>query len=356
MRAAVYRGGSSLEPEDLPIPEIQAGELLVRVRACGICGTDLKKIQYGLVDPPKVFGHEMAGEVVAVGAGATSVWDIGDRVALNHHVPCERTDCFYCSRGAYAQCPVYKKTGTTAGFEPAGGGFAQYVRVMDWCAGRGVLRIPNEIGFDEATFIEPLNTCLKGIRTAGIRNKDTVIVIGQGPIGLLFTMLARNIGAKVVAADPVAYRRRQAVAYGAVAAIDPDSHGANAQLLESIAYLTEGRGADLAIVAVAATQAIMGALQCVRPAGKVLLFAQTRLRDLFEVDAGEICMREKMLIGSYSSDIRLQQEAADMIFNRSIDVRELVTHRFSLDRISEAIGIAAGAGSCENSLKVLVTP
>jgi len=353
MRAAVYRGGRNLIPEDLPIPAILAGELLVRVRACGVCGTDLKKIEYGLVAPPRVFGHETAGEIVQIGEGVTD-WAVGDRVALNHHVPCERSDCFYCVRGEYAQCPLYKKTGATAGFEPAGGGFAQYVRVLDWCAIRGTVRIPDEIGFDEAVFIEPLNTCLTGIRHAGVRLQDTVLVIGQGPIGLLFTMLAHNAGAAVVATDLSAQRRSEALKRGACAVFDPAKAGALKELRNQIGALTAGRGADAAIVTVPNTKLVSEVFLAVRPAGKVLLFAQTRLNDPVEVDAGEICLQEKALIGSYSSDITLQDEAAELIFSRKIDVRGLVTHRFTLDSISEAIDFAKTPR--ENSLKILVTP
>lgn len=353
MRAAVYRGGRTLQTEDVAIPLIGPGEMLVRVHACGVCGTDLKKIQYGLVDPPRIFGHETAGVVVEVGSDS-SLWSVGDRVALNHHVPCLRADCFFCSRRAYAQCPLYKQTGTTAGFEPAGGGFAQYVRVMDWCAERGTVRIPNETSFEEATFIEPLNTCLKGVRAAGVQAGDTVLIIGQGPIGLLFTMLASMLGARAIVTDLSEDRRIEALRRGAVAAVDPLSLDAESALRSELLACSKGRGADVAIVAVPVTAVIQQAFRVVRPAGKVLLFAQTRMDDPVEVDAGGICMQEKALIGSYSSDITLQQEAADLIFSRKIDVRGLVTHRYSLEQIEEAVDIAGKPR--DNSLKIVIMP
>ena len=159
MKAAVYKGISVVEVESIPVPEIGPGEILIRVEACGICHTDLKKIEYNLLAPPRIYGHETAGVVAAVGAGVTR-FQPGDRVIVFHHIPCGK--CFYCRRKLYAQCPVYKKVGVTAGYEPAGGGFSQYVRVMDWIVERGVEKIPDGVSFDQACFVEPVNTCLKG--------------------------------------------------------------------------------------------------------------------------------------------------------------------------------------------------
>src|SRR5947208_6469805 len=160
MHAAVYKGQSVVAVEQVPTPEIGPGELLVRVEACGVCHTDLKKIEYNLLTPPRIYGHETAGVVARVGRGVRK-FEPGDRVVVFHHIPC--SNCFYCRRRLYAQCPVYKKVGVTAGFEPAGGGFAQYVRVMDWIVDRGVEVIPDGVSFDQACWVEPVNTCLKGV-------------------------------------------------------------------------------------------------------------------------------------------------------------------------------------------------
>ena len=349
MRAAVYRGVEQVFVEEVPRPELLTGEVLIRVHACGVCGTDLKKIHYGLVPPPRIFGHETAGTIVEVGQGVTD-WQVGERVLVNHHVPCLRSDCCFCQRRVFAQCPVYKRTGTTAGFEPAGGGFAEYVRVMDWCVQGGMVRIPDAISFEEASFVEPLNTCLKGIETAGIQEGDTVFVIGQGPIGLLFTQLARLAGAQVVASDRLAFRRELSLAMGASAAFDPD----DARLPETLKALSQGRGADLAIVAVATTAVVPQAFAQIRPAGKVLLFAQTRMEDWMQIDAGAICMQEKALIGSYSSDILLQDRSAELIFSRQVRVQELISHRLPLEEIQSAIELASHPR--ENSLKIMILP
>jgi L-iditol 2-dehydrogenase len=334
MKAAVYRGPNNLRIEDLPRPAAGPGELLVRVAVCGVCGTDLKKIEHGLVPPPRVFGHETAGVIVETGRGVSG-WREGDRVAVYHHVPCRR--CRLCERRAFAQCAIYKRTGATAGFEPAGGGFADYVRVMDWVvAGGGLTRIPENVSFDEASFVEPVNTALKAIIKADVRAGDHVVVLGCGPIGLILVQLARLAGARVSAGDPIAARVKMAIEMGAE------------QLTESV------RDADTAIVAAAHPAAIAAAFEATRPAGRVLLFAQTRLGDPVAVDVGAICASEKDLIGSYSADVELNDRVADIVFNRRINVQALITHRFPLDQIAEAIAVASRPGP--KSLKVLVHP
>ena len=349
MQAAVYRGVQDVRVETVPVPTLGPREALLRVGACGVCGTDLKKIQYGLVAPPRIFGHETAGTVAAVGSEVTG-WKIGDRALVAHHVPCRQPDCFYCQRRAFAQCPVYKKTGTTAGFEPAGGGFAEYVRVLDWCVAGGMTRLPDNVSFEEASFVEPLNTCLKGVELAGVQPGDTVFVIGQGPIGLLFTQLAKLAGGRVVTTDRFANRRALSLELGAAAALDPEKDDATAE----ISRLSDGRGADVAIVAVPNTAVVAGAFAAIRPGGKVLLFAQTRLNDPLTVDAGAICMQEKSLIGSYSSDMTLQERAAELIFSRQVNVKALISHRFPLAQITEAFDFATMPR--DNSLKIMVTP
>src|ERR1041385_9416554 len=195
MHAAVYKGRGTVAVEEIPTPEIGSGELLVRVEACGICHTDLKKIEYDLLAPPRIYGHETAGVVAQVGRDVTG-FSAGDRVVVFHHIPC--MDCFYCRKQVYAQCPVYKQVGVTAGYEPAGGGFSQYVRAMDWIVERGVEKIPSDVSFAQACFVEPVNTCLKGIKQIDPQPEDVVMILGQGPIGLIFTMMAARAGSRVI--------------------------------------------------------------------------------------------------------------------------------------------------------------
>ena len=180
-------------------PKSVAGELLVRVHTCGICGTDLKKIATGSHSAPRIFGHETAGQVVATGAGVKE-FRVGDRVVVFHHIPCGR--CYYCRHKVFAQCEVYKKVGATAGFDPSGGGFSEYVRVMDWIVRTGgVVRIPGEVSYEQASFIEPVNTCWKGVDSMALQAEDTVLVMGQGPIGIILAMLAKRTGALVITSD-----------------------------------------------------------------------------------------------------------------------------------------------------------
>ena len=241
MRAAVYRGEGKIGVESVETPQPGVGEIVVRVETCGICHTDLKKIEYNLLPPPRIYGHETAGVVASVGEGVEK-YHAGDRVIVFHHIPCG--DCFYCQRRLYAQCPLYKRVGVTAGFEPAGGGFAQYVRVMDWIVDRGVEKIPDGVSSDQACWVEPVNTCLKGVEMLGLRAGDVVAILGQGPIGLIFTMLVKRTGARVFGTDMIEYRRAIAAGLGAEA-FDPRGPEFESRLREA----TEGRGADAVIVA-----------------------------------------------------------------------------------------------------------
>src|SRR2546427_1497670 len=211
MRAVVYRGVNDLRVETVPVPCIQSDELLVRVAACGVCPTDIKKIKYGTVPPPRIFGHETAGTISQVGAQLKG-FRIGERVALHHHVPCLK--CHDCAHRAFAQCAQYKRTGITAGFEPAGGGYAEYVRVMPWVL-PGVVKIPERNSFLEGAMLEPVNTVLKAIKRLALLRGDTVLVAGQGPIGLMFTRLLTLQGMKVVATDRLASRLQLARELGA---------------------------------------------------------------------------------------------------------------------------------------------
>jgi L-iditol 2-dehydrogenase len=347
MHAAVYRGSSVVNVEEIPTPSIQPGEILIRVEACGICHTDLKKIEYNLLAPPRIYGHETAGVVAAVGAGVTR-FRPGDRVVAFHHIPC--LNCFYCHRNIYAQCPVYKKVGITAGFEPAGGGFAQYVRVMDWIVERGVEKIPDDISFERATLVEPLNTCLKALVRCDPQPEDFVVILGQGPIGLMFTMLAQRTGARVAATDTIAERLRVASRCGADLTWNPRA----IDVASEARRLTEGRGADLAIVAVSAPGIVEQAMACSRPGARILLFAQTSSTERIEASGADICVGERSLFGSYSASVDLQKQSANLVFGGELPVQELISHRLPLVKIRSGIDLALHPGP--KSLKIIVQP
>jgi L-iditol 2-dehydrogenase len=333
MKAAVYRAAGRLGIEEIPVPEIGPGELLVRVDTCGVCLTDVKKIEKGLLPGPRVFGHEIAGRVARAGSGVARFRE-GDRVVVHHHIPCG--SCFFCRRRAYAQCEVYKRNGTTAGFEPSGGGFAQYVKAFDWVAERGTIPIPDGVLAEEASFIEPVNTCLKAVAKAGVEKGQTVLVVGQGPIGLILTQLCRRAGAEVLASDLLPDRLAAARRLGAAVALD-----ASGDVPDEVRRLTGGRGADVALMAAVGKAAFRQAVDATRPGGRIVVFAATSPGETVEVDLGGLSLAEKDILTSYSASVEVQDLAARLVFGREVRVRELVTHRFPIEEAEAAVALAA---------------
>jgi L-iditol 2-dehydrogenase len=350
MQAVVYRGVNDMRVETVPVPVIGPGELLVKVATCGICGTDLKKIHTGSHSAPRIFGHEMAGTIVQVGGGATR-FRVGERVVVHHHVPCG--DCYYCRKQTPTQCTLYKKVGVTAGFEPSGGGFAEYIRVMDWiAASRGVVRIPDGVPFEQAAFAEPVNTVLKGVKLLNLAADDTVLVIGQGPIGLMHAVLASRTGARVLTSDLYPERHAIAARFG----LHDPIHAGTENVVERVFAETEGRGADAVILAVGGNGLIQTAMDAVRPGGKVMLFAQTQHGEA-TIDPGAVCMDEKTLLGSYSSSFEILDEVTDLIFGgyqNGFDLTQLISHRFPLEQAVEAIEVASHPKA--DSMKIMIEP
>jgi L-iditol 2-dehydrogenase len=344
MRATVYRGVNDVRLETVPVPKIGAGELLVRVHTCGICGTDLKKISSGSHSAPRIFGHETSGVVAAVG-DAVGAFKPGDRVVVFHHIPCG--ECYYCRHKTFAQCETYKKVGCTAGFEPSGGGFAEYVRVMDWIVDHGTVRIPDGISFEQACFVEPVNTCMKGIETLQLVAGESVLVIGQGPIGIILSSLAKRSGARVITSDLYPERLTISKSFGLENAID----ASRADTVKTVREWTEGRGADAAIVAVGGNSLIGAAMDAVRPGGRVLLFAQT-VRGEATIDPAAICVDEKRLLGSYSASVEVQADSVRFVMSREMDLERLISHRFSLSDSIEALKLAANPQP--DSMKIVI--
>jgi L-iditol 2-dehydrogenase len=375
MQAVVYRGANDLRLETVPVPRIGPGELLVRVAVCGVCPTDIKKIQYGTVPPPRIFGHETAGTIVRSGSRVRQ-FRVGERVALHHHVPC--LECHACRHHAFAQCAQYKRTGITAGYEPAGGGFAEYVRVMPFVL-PGVVRIPARNSFLEGAMLEPVNTVLKAVKRLALLPGDTVLVAGQGPIGLMFTRLLALRGMRVLATDLLPTRLKLAREFGAAEVYCPktetrtpkskgrqkadlrsqESHithhvsritfppspltppPPDPQLSTLIHQLTSGQGLDAAVIAVPSDAVVREAQALIRGAGQVLLFSHTRRGAETSMDLATVCMDEKDLIGSYSADFLLQKEVARLVFSRQLDARRLITHQFPLAQIAFAVELAS---------------
>lgn len=346
MQAAVYRGVNEVRLETVPVPEIRAGEILVRVHTCGICGTDLKKIATGSHSAPRIFGHETSGVVAAV-AEDVSKFQPGDRVMVFHHVPCR--ECYYCRHKTFAQCETYKRVGCTAGFEPSGGGFAEYVRVMDWIVRQGTVHIPDGVSFEQSCFVEPVNTCMKGIERLALLPEETVLVIGQGPIGIILAKLAQRTGSRVITSDLYRSRLTISESFGLGNAID----ASRADVVQAVRGQTEGRGADAVILAVGGNALIRSAMDAVRPGGRVLLFAQTA-RGEVTIDPACVCVDEKTLLGSYSASIELQEESAKFVMGCEMDLAALISHRFPLSSSVEALHLAAHPQP--DSMKVVIQP
>lgn len=348
MRAAVYRGVNDVRVETVPVPEIGAGEVLVKIDTCGICGTDLKKIHTGSHSAPRIFGHEMSGTIVQVGEGVSG-FDVGDRVMAYHHIPCG--ECYYCRKQTFAQCDTYKKVGCTAGFAPSGGGFAEYIRVMDWIVRRGLVKIPDGIPFEQAAFLEPVNTCYKAIELLGLQPDETVLVIGQGPIGILLAALAKRSGATVLTSDLYAERHAIAAKFGLKHPLD--AHGDIVAVAKSA---TEGRGADVVLLAVGGNALIKLAMDAVRPGGRVMLFAATQHGEA-PFDPAAVCMDEKTLMGSYSASVAIQDDVTRLVFEgykNGFDLTQLISHRFPLENAVEAIELASHPQA--DSLKIVIQP
>jgi L-iditol 2-dehydrogenase len=346
MLAAVYRGKNDVRMETVPVPQIGAGELLVRVHTCGICGTDLKKISTGSHSAPRIFGHETAGVVVAAGKDVEG-FRPGDRVMVFHHIPC-RT-CYYCRHQTFAQCETYKKVGCTAGFEASGGGFAEYVRVMDWIVKHGTVRIPERVSYEQACFVEPVNTCMKGVVSLRLQPDETVLVMGQGPIGLILSVLARRAGARVITSDLYSQRLTISESFGLGLTID----ASRTDVTQRVRELTDGRGADAVILAVGGNGLIRPAMDATRPGGRVLLFAQT-VHGEADIDPAAICVDEKTLLGSYSASVELQEESVRFVMSREMELERLISHRFPLSRGLEALELAAHPQP--NSMKIVIQP
>ena len=345
MMAAVWRGGNGVMVETVPVPEIGEGELLFKVEACGLCPTDIKKIDLCLAKPPAILGHEMVGVVVAAGQGVEQF--LSKRVAVYHHIPCLK--CRLCGLGRFSQCAGYKKTGTTAGFIPAGGGWAEYVKVSSWIVrGGGVVEMPERLPARVAILMEPLNTCLK-CRSALPDSKGSVVILGQGPVGLMLTALMRRDGWEVFTVEPLPERQERSARYGAKAVFHPGKD-LNTKLQE----IAPPVGPDAVIAATESEEVINAALRALRPGGTLILFAHTRIGQELKIDAGQIGMAEKQIVGSYSSSVELNGLTKEILVDQQFPWNEIVTHVLPLSEINRALALARRPEG--DSLKVAVVP
>ena len=348
MKAQVFRGVNQLSYEEVPLPELESDEVLVQVKVVGLCQSDIKKIRYPLYAPPRIFGHETAGVISATGADVKG-WQAGQRVIVLHHIPCMH--CDYCLNENYSMCDVYKNITTTAGFTPSGGGFAEYVKVPGHIVRNGgLMEIPSNITFEQASFVEPTNCCMKAVKKAQIQPGQTVLVTGAGPIGLMFIMLVNYLGARAIATDLLPSRIEKALNVGATAAFD----ARDPELTQKVQAATNGMGVDVSLLAVPSDKAFFQALDCTRKGGKILFFAEFPDELEIPINPNVIYRREIDLMGSYSSSYRLQKLSADIVFNQRIDVDALVSDRYPLSDLNAAIEQAVKPGA--DTYKILIYP
>mgnify|MGYP005845381821 CR=1 FL=1 len=348
MKAQVFRGVNQLSYEDVPVPTMEPDEVLVQVRVVGLCQSDIKKIRYPLYQPPRIYGHETAGVITSVGENVRG-WQVGQRVVIMHHIPCMR--CGYCLNDNFSMCETYKTITTTAGFTPSGGGFAEYVKVPGHIVRNGgLIPIPEDVSFEQASFVEPTNCCLKAVKKAQVSPGQTVLVTGAGPIGLMFIMLVKYFGAKAIATDLLSSRIEKAKSVGAEAAFD----ARDPDLPSKIHALTDGMGVDTTLLAVPSEKAFFQALDCTRKGGKILFFAEFPDEVEIPINPNILYRREIEMMGSYSSSYRLQSLCADIVFNQRIDVNALISDRYPLKDLAAAVEQASAP--TPSTYKILIYP
>jgi len=340
MRVAMYYSNQDIRIEEMPVPEIESEELLMRVEASGICGSDVLE-WYRLKKAPLVLGHEVAGRVVKVGDKIQKIKK-GDRIAASHHVPCNT--CYYCLTGHHTACDTLRATN----FDP--GGFAEFLRLPAINVDRGVYLLPETVSYEEATFHEPLGCVIRAQRIAKLKPAQSVLIYGSGIAGLLNIHLARASGAgRILAVDPVPYRLEAAKKFGADEAIGT-SEDAGACLRQ----MNEGRLADLVLVCTGAEEAILKAFESVERGGTVLLFAPSDRESRVHFSMNELFFRNDITITtSYGASPYDSWLALQLIQSSAIKVKEMITHRLSLEETALGFQIVKKA---QDSLKVIIEP
>lgn len=350
MRLARYYRPGDIRLEEVPLPSIGLGELLVRMEVCGVCGSDTME-WYLEKKAPVVLGHEPVGTVVALGPGVTDFQE-GDRVFVHHHVPC--LTCRWCRRGSYTLCPTFHETH----LDP--GGFSEFVRVPAPIVQRDTLKLPPHVSNEAGALIEPIACCLRGFKRSGFRPmgvgeggagglEQTVAVIGCGFTGLIQVQLAKQYNASlVIAIDLVPFRLELARRMGADAAWDANTPDLARQLLER----NQGRGADTVFVCAGRKEAVQLGFELVEAGGTVHLFAPTKPGEMFPVDGDRLFFQEITLNSTYSASHLETREALGLLANGQLQVDPLITHRFPLTHVGEALQLAAHP---QDSLKILVT-
>ena len=339
MRVAMYYNNNDVRLEEMPQPEIGAGEMLVKVVASGVCGSDVME-WYRIKKAPCVLGHEIAGEIVETGRGVEQ-YKVGGRVFVSHHVPCNT--CRYCLAGNHTVCDTLH----TTNYDP--GGFAEYIRIPQLNVDRGTFVLPDEMSFEDGVFVEPLACVIRGQRVAHFRPGQSVLILGSGISGLLHLMLARAQGAgRIVTTDISEYRLKAAKQFGADAVID-----AQQDVAALVRELNGGRGAELVIVCAGSLSAFKQALDSVDRSGTVLCFAPTRPGVELPVPVNDFWRNSITVLPSYGNSPYDAQVAIDLIRAGRVPVKDMITHRLGLAETGEGFRLVAQA---RESIKVIIEP
>jgi len=340
MRAIEYHSNADIRLVELPVPAIGPGELLVQLRACGLCASDVME-WYMRLRAPLYPGHEPAGVVAAVGQGVEQ-FTVGQRVFLHHHVPC--MVCHFCQRGSFSQCATFRATR----LDP--GGLAEYIRVPAPNVQLDVLPLPDDVSCEAATLIEPLACCIRGITRAAIQPGDSVLILGAGSNGLMLAQLAQQRAAtRVIIVDPIAYRRQRALEAGIDHALDPQTGEA---LSQQISAVNDGRKPDIVLVTPSKISAMNQGLALVGPGGTVLLFAPPPPGEVLPVTPNQLFFQEITLRTSYSAGPYETRLALELLRNGRIRAETVITHRFALPDAAQAFQLVAKPG---DALKVVIT-
>jgi L-iditol 2-dehydrogenase len=338
MKVAKYYSQRDVRIEEMPVPDIGENEALVEMRACGICGSDLME-WYLKSRAPLVLGHEPAGVISKLGSRVKG-FKVGDRVFVHHHVA--DLTCHFCKHGDYTLCKQFHETNIHPG------GFAQYFKVPALNLQLDTLVIPDNVSFDEATFIEPVGCCLRAIEKCDMQRGDMVVIFGVGATGLIHVALSKIYGAsKTLASDFFDHRLSVARKMGADVAINPEK----GDFVETVRNETDGRGADISIVTAPSIEAYRTALNVCRKGGKICVFAPTTPGSSLQVSPNELFFTEIKIIPSYSTSHLETRTALELIASGKLNVKTLITHRFKLTEAPEAFKTAIESKDC---LKVVI--
>jgi len=339
MLVAVYYNNRDIRIQEMPKPEIASDEILVKVMACGICGSDVVE-WYRVPKAPRILGHEATGIIEKTGEEVTQ-YNVGDRVFVSHHVPCNK--CQYCLKGHHTAC----ETLHTTNYYP--GGFSQYIRVPKINVEYGVYKLPSNMSYHEGTFIEPLACAIRGQRLAAIQKEDTLLIIGSGMSGILHTQLAKLKGAqRIIAADINPYRLKLAKKFGAHHTIN-----AKENLPQKLREINQGKPADQVVICTGAKQAALTSLECIDKGGTILFFAVPDPTVKIPVLINQFWRKEITIKTSYGAAPRDLEESLEILAQKKVNVTDMVTHKLSLQQTLEGFRLVADAGE---SLKVIVEP